>query len=184
MISKPRIITADELFREAPDLGRCELLRGKLMMMSPSGFEHGRIVVRITVALATFIESRGLGVVTGAETGYVLARDPDTVRAPDVAMVRSERVPAARVQGFFEGPPDLAVEVVSSNDRPSQVADKVRQWIAAGCTAVWVVDPDAATITVHRGNRDPVIFHMDGTVREPELMPGFSLPVTEVFRTG
>src|SRR3972149_1026687 len=115
-----QITTAEQLLH-ASGLGRCELLRGELVMMSPSGFEHGRLVTSVSTPLDIFVSGKGLGVVLGAETGFRIARDPDTVRAPDVAFVRSDRVPAAPLSGFFPGAPDLAVEILSPDDRASEV---------------------------------------------------------------
>ena len=120
MVTAQQITTADQLL-EAPGLGRCELLRGELVMMPPAGFEHGRIEMAISAPLACFVKEHSLGVVTGAETGFLIGRDPDTVRAPDVAFVRAKRVPATPTTGFFEGAPDLAVEVLSPNDRASEL---------------------------------------------------------------
>ncbi len=100
------LMTAQELLA-TPDLGRCELLCGELRMMSPAGFEHGRIVCRMSTRLAHFVESRGLGVVTGAETGFWIGHNPDTVLAPDAAFVAADRVPPAPMAGFFQGAPGL-----------------------------------------------------------------------------
>src|SRR3990170_1116812 len=126
MATTHQITTAEQLL-QAPDLGRCELLRGELVMMSPAGFEHGRIIGNITGPLATYVRQKKLGVVAGAETGFQIARDPDTVRAPDVA-----------------------VEVLSPTDRAGELLAKVHEWLAAGCRAVWVVDPGARTVSVYR----------------------------------
>lgn len=98
--------TAEQLL-QAPGLGRCELIRGTIQMMSPAGFRHGRIDSTINRLLATFVVARQLGVVTGAETGFQIAHDPDTVRAPDVAFIRAERIPETEPVGFFQGAADL-----------------------------------------------------------------------------
>ena len=151
------IATADDLLA-AGDIGRCELVRGELLMMSPAGFEHGVITQRIAAFLygyvSGYVSGRRLGVVTAAETGFVLARSPDTVRAPDVAFVAESRLPHGRTVGYFEGAPDLAIEVLS----PSEIRDeaararaigKISDWLAAGCVEVWSVDPASRTVTVH-----------------------------------
>ncbi len=116
-------------------------------MMSPGGFEHGRVALRIGEFVSSFVRQRGLGVATGAETGFQIGRDPDTVRAPDVGFVCAERVPATPTAGFFDGAPDLAVEVLSPSDRASEVLAKVQDWLGAGCRIVWVVDPGTRTST-------------------------------------
>ncbi len=173
------ITTAEELLH-APDLGRCELLRGDLVMMSPAGFEHGRIVIRLGSRLEQFVEQQALGVVTGAETGFHIARDPDTVRAPDVGFVRADRLPAGTIAGFFDGPPDLAVEVLSPDDRPRKVAAKVQDWLTAGCQAVWVVDPAEQTVTIHRQGATVQVLHASDVLRD-DVLPGLQLSVAEIF---
>ncbi len=112
------VTTAEQLL--ATNLQHCELIAGELVMMSPAGFDHGRFASRIVTALENHVSRQGLGIVTTAEAGFQLARDPDTVRAPDVAFVRADRIPPGGVKGYFQGAPDLAVEVVSPSDRPTK----------------------------------------------------------------
>ncbi|HEY4759453.1 MAG TPA: Uma2 family endonuclease, partial [Thermoguttaceae bacterium] len=104
------LVSAEELF-QTPNLGRCELVRGELIMMSPAGSQHGWIIGKLTVLLGKFVLAEKLGGIMGAETGFIIRRDPDTVRAPDVAFIRADRIPEKLPQGYFDGPPDLAVEV-------------------------------------------------------------------------
>jgi Uma2 family endonuclease len=180
MATTAEITTAEQLLH-APDLGPCELVRGELIMMSPAGYAHGSIAGRITRALGDFVEPRGLGDVLGAEPGFVLARDPDTVRAPDVAFVRSERVPREKPRGFFEGAPDIAVEVLSPDDRAGEVNAKVHEWLQAGSRIVWVVDPETETVSVWRSRTDIVVLGTSDTLSGGDVLPGFSLPVAQVF---
>jgi Uma2 family endonuclease len=180
MASTLHITTAEELLH-APDLGRCELVCGDLVMMSPAGFEHGRIVIGVSAPLANYVKKRGLGVVTGAETGFHIARDPDTVRAPDVGFVRAQRVPAGTISGFFDGPPDLAVEVLSPDDRPRKVAAKVQDWLTAGCRAVWVVDPAEQIVTTHRQGATAQVLHASDVLAGDDVLPSFLVPVAEIF---
>ena len=178
--TQPHIVSAEQLLK-TPDLGRCELVRGELIMMTPAGFKHGAIAAKITARLVRFVEEHRLGWVTGAETGFRIGHDPDTVRAPDVAFVRAGRIPAEPVCGFFEGPPDLAVEVLSPDDRASRVLDKVHQWLEAGCLIVWVVDPEKQTVTVYDApNRTATLTAAD-ELSGGDLLPGFRLPVGEIF---
>jgi Uma2 family endonuclease len=150
-------------------------------MMSPAGFEHGRIASRIGYCIEQFVRQRQLGVVTGAKTGFHIARRPDTVRAPDVGFVRNQRVPEAAVQGFFDGPPDLAVEVLSPDDRPAKVAAKVADWLASGCLAVWLVDPAKKTVSVHRRDVPPRALSEADELDGEDILPGFRLPAAEIF---
>ena len=139
------ITTAEELLR-AGDVGRCELVRGTLRMMVPPGFEHGRITIRLTGPILRHVEAHGLGTVVAAETGFLLSRNPDTVRAPDIGFVRVSRGPGP-ARGYFPGAPDLAVEVLSPSTRRIDLTLKRSRYEAAGCPSYWVVDPDEPSLT-------------------------------------
>jgi Uma2 family endonuclease len=178
--TKP-LITADFLLR-TPDLGRCELVCGELIQMTPAGYEHGSIIFNIGGPLWAFVSRTGLGQLSGAETGFHIAHDPDTVRAPDVAFVAAERLPSPEPKGFFPGPPDLAVEVVSPDDRDSQVQAKVQNWLDAGCRVVWLVDPRRQTVQVFQSRSDARVLGLSDTLSGEPLLPGFSLAVAEIFK--
>jgi Uma2 family endonuclease len=175
------LITADFLLR-TPDLGRCELVCGELLQMTPGGYEHGSIILKIAGPLWAFVSRAGLGEVSGAETGFHIAYDPDTVRAPDVAFVVADRLPSPLPKGFFPGPPDLAVEVVSPEDRDSQVQAKVQNWLDAGCRVVWLVDPRRRTVQVYQGRSEARVLGLSDTLYGEPLLPGFSLAVAEIFK--
>ncbi len=181
MASTEQITTASQLL-EATGLGRCELRRGELVMMSPAGFEHGRIVSRINARLEIFVDEHRLGVVTGAETGFLIAREPDTVRAPDVGFVRKERLGEHTGAGYFPGPPDLAVEVVSPNDSASEVLTKAHEWLMAGCVEVWAVDPQTQMVTIYRDKHATEVLGTHETLSSEGLLPGFSARIDEIFR--
>jgi Uma2 family endonuclease len=178
------IATADDLL-SAGEIGRCELVQGELVMMSPAGFEHGVITQRIAAALHAFVSARQLGVVTAAETGFLLCRSPDTVRAPDVAFVASSRVPRGRTVGYFAGAPDLAVEVLSPTDLHDAAAlaraeAKLYAWLEAGCREVWAVDPSNRTITIHRPSAPSVVVRETETLTSA-VLPGLTVRLIEVF---
>ena len=150
-------------------------------MMAPAGFDHGRFASNIVAALKNYLSRRKLGVVATAETGFQISSNPDTVRAPDVAFVRTERIPSGGVKGFFPGPPDLAVEVVSPSDRTEAVAAKAQDWLLAGAVCVWVIDPEDRTVTIHQSRNKNVVLTSTDTLDGGDLLPGFSLPVDKVF---
>lgn len=172
------ITTAEELLR-AGDIGRCELIRGELHVMIPAGYEHGRITVNLATPIAIHAKVNSLGTVVAAETGFRLAHNPDTVRAPDVAFVRADRPGPDR--GYYPGAPDLAVEVLSPDDRPGYVRDKVAEWLEAGTRAVWVVDPRTRAVVVHEPGGEPRKYGEADTLPGGEVLPGFELAVAEVF---
>ncbi|HEV8061926.1 MAG TPA: Uma2 family endonuclease [Gemmataceae bacterium] len=134
MSTRTETVTADGLLQMPNDGLRRELIAGELREMTPSGFEHGCVTMNFSVPLGSFVKENDLGVVSAAETGFLLATNPDTVRAPDVAFVARERLePVRKLAGFFPGAPDLAVEVISPGDTYSEVEDKVQAWLHAGC---------------------------------------------------
>lgn len=159
--------------------GRRELVRGEVFEMTPAGSKHGAVSLRIGSRLAQHAEAHGLGVVYAAETGFLLARDPDTVRAPDVAFVRRER--AVDTDGYFPGAPDLAVEVVSPHDSYSDLLAKVHDWLTHGAREVWVADPRLGTVVVHRPGGQVVELDAVGVLDRGDLLPGFALAVRDCF---
>lgn len=173
-----RLMTAEE-FAARPDAGRREeLVRGVIGEMPPPKPQHGRLQVRIAARLLAFVEPRRLGEVYG-ETGYVLERDPDTVRGPDVSFVRAGR--AADPSRYLEAAPDLAVEIVSEHDRPGPLGEKVREYLAAGAGVVWVVRPDDRTVTVHRPDAPAATLPADGELDGGAVLPGFRCRVADLF---
>src|SRR5437870_12275785 len=133
-------MTADELLAMQDDGFRYELVKGELIKMPPTGDEHGEVTVEVTTPLHLHVKKNNLGKVYAAETGFKLASDPDTVRAPDIAFVRRERVEATgTLKGYRPGAPYLVVEVLSPSDTIGKVEAKVAQWLEAGARMVWVV---------------------------------------------
>ncbi len=175
-------MTADELLVMDHGNFRYELVKGELRQMSPSGSEHGAIIVKLTIRLGGYVEANQLGVCFGAETGFFIERDPDTVRAPDLAFVRRERVPAEGItKKFWPGAPDLAVEVLSPDDRPKAVAEKVRNWLETGALMVWTVEPKRRTVTVHRPHEETIVLTEADELEGFDVVPGFRCRVSEIF---
>ena len=173
-------ITAEELFGNHPR-ERCELVRGELHILSPAGGEHGWVVLKVSIPLGTFIESQQSGHVFGAETGFIIARNPDTVRAPDVAFVKAGRFSGKPVKSFVPFAPDLAVEVLSPFDSASEVQAKVEEWLNAGTHAVWVIDPQRESALICRTSQDGVLSLRVEELSDDLLLPGFRLPVKQLF---
>ncbi len=179
-IMQTRRLTAEE-FAALPDHGgRTELVAGEVVAMAPVGGEHGGATVRLVVALDRWAGRHG-GRALGSDVGFVLRRGPDTVRAPDVALFLGDRCPQPLPRGFLEVPPDLVVEVVSPSDRERDVLAKVGEWLDAGVREVWVAWPAAQRVTVHRAGGDARGYTAAETLASPDLLPGFSLAVAEVF---
>ena len=177
-----RLVTAEELFRLPNDGLRYELVNGELREMTPTGFGHGVIVVNVTLPLAQHVKTRGLGVVCGAETGFRIGSNPDTVRAPDVAFVGRDRLPPSGLPaGYWQGAPDLAVEVLSPSDTVFEVDAKVTAWLEAGTRAVWVVNPQRRVVTIHRAGEAPRTLSEGETLTGDDVVAGFQMPVAEIF---
>jgi Uma2 family endonuclease len=172
-------MTADEL-EQMPDGDSVliELDEGELITMPLAGADHGYRGIEITMILGNYVKNHKLGRVYAADTGFRL-RD-DTVRAPDVAFVRAERVSKPHGKGFAKGAPDLAVEISPSDSVP-QLMRKVKQYLAAGCHTVWVVYPERQEIHVFEGSGVDRLLHAGDTMEAPELLPGFCVPVSDLF---
>jgi Uma2 family endonuclease len=175
-----RLITADDFERMPPPTDhRLELVKGQLVRMSLPGYEHGRIVIGFGAMLHNYAKPRRLGDVL-TETGCKLESNPDTVRGPDISFVRRDRTIRA-TRGFFNGGPDLVVEVLSPDDRPSEVRDKVDEYLTHGVFVVLVVDPDDKTVTVHRRLTPPTTLLEDDELDLDDVVAGFRCRVREIF---
>ena len=131
-----------------------------------------------------FVRTHRLGRCFGAETGFLLSSDPDTVRAPDFAFVSTARLPGGHVPpGYFPGAPELAVEVLSPSESPQEVKQKLRAYFAAGCRLVWIVDPLAQTIRVYAAPSRSRTLTIDDELAGGDVLPGFRCPVREIFET-
>jgi Uma2 family endonuclease len=175
------LLTADEFARIPDDDYRYELVEGRLVRMSPPGSRHAAVAARLCAMLAPHAQTHNLGVVFGPG-GFKLASSPDTVREPDVAFVRRERIPRTGVpEGFWPGPPDLAVEIQSPGDRAREIESKIDQYLQCGVRLVWVVDPDARTLTTYRRGSAPVTLRDRDTLAGGDVLPDFGCSVAALF---
>jgi len=180
MAVQTQLITAEEFEQMKFDDAHVELVKGAIIKMTPAGFEHGKIAQRIGARLLDFVEKNTLGEVCAAETGFILSHKPDTIRAPDAAFVAASR--AKSVEGFFDGAPDLAVEVVSPGDSHEEVQQKVLDYLNAGTKMIWIVQPRTRTITVHRSLKDVYTLTENDALDGGDVLPGFSVSVQDVFK--
>lgn len=176
----PTLLTAEDLERlDIPDK-HTELVRGHLVVSEPPGFRHGDIVMALSARLYAFVKAGELGRVL-AESGFILVREPDTVRGPDIAFVQRERVPDPIPVGLAPFAPDLAVEVLSPSDRPGKVLEKVADYLTAGTRLVWVVDADKRQARVYRSDGTISVIGESESLSGEDVLPGFTCPLSDLF---
>lgn len=180
MITKS-LLTADELEQMPDDDSvQLELDEGELITMPPAGADHGYFEIELASELRNFVKRHKLGRVYSGDTGFRLS--DRTVRSPDVAFVREERVAELHpAEGFARGAPDLAVEIYSPSESFRQIARKVKQYLAAGCQVVLVVNRKVQQIDVFKADRSETTLYAQDLLEIPELLPGFSVRVGELF---
>lgn len=174
------LMTIEELERLPDDGWRYELVRGRLVREPLPGYEHGRVAGRLAVLIGSYLRDHEIGEMLTGDPGFVLQDDPPTVRGPDLAFVAADRVPE-ETRGYGRFAPDLAVEVVSPSNRPSQIQQKVLDYLDAGSRLVWVVDPEVRTVTMYRSRREIRILGEDDELDGGEVLPGFRVRLAEVF---
>ena len=175
-------VTAEQLLRMPDDGCRYELVAGELRKMTPSGWKHGAAGGTLHSLLGHHVLERELGQLFFAETGFLIARDPDTVRAPDIGFVAAGRLQGEKPdEAFWPGAPDLAAEVVSPRDTTGEVDEKVRSWLDAGARMVWVVNPQWRSVTVYRSATDIRTLTENDELDGGDVVPGFRCRVGEIF---
>ena len=181
MAETQTLITAEQLLAMG-NSRRFELVRGELVEMTPIGLEHFRVTGRLQGWISTFVEANRLGV-SGPELGCILSRHPDVVRAPDIAFISAARVTPGS-EKFFEGAPDLAVEILSPDDRAAEIQQKVREYLEAGARLVWIVDSRSKTVTAYLPSGGAHLYAGNEPVPGDPVLPGFSFLPSELFKLG
>lgn len=189
MSTTTRLITADELLlmphRDGKSDCRLELIRGELKKMSPTGLMHGVVCMRLGAALNAFVEEHNLGIVCGAETGFIVERNPDTVRGADIAFVSNAKLEAVEhLEKFAPFGPDLAVEVLSPGNTIGEIDEKIDHYFAAGAHAVWVVNPKRRSVTAYSSPGNLQTFGEQDTLSGGDVLPGFHYELHKLFRVG
>ena len=179
--SATKLMTAEELFRLGDDV-RGELIRGVFCETMSAGEEHGGIVMNLGIELGAFIKPRRLGRLVGSDAGFLLERDPDTVREPDLAFTSAERrTLGVRNKSYAEVVPDLVVEVRSPTDTRRAVHEKALMWLSYGVRLCWAVYPDTRTIDVYRADGAVTTLGEADTLDGGDVLPGFTYAVSAVF---
>jgi Uma2 family endonuclease len=167
------IMTAEQLERVHLPGKSTELVRGRLVVREPPGTYHGKIAGRLIIRVGAFVESRQLGEVFGQDTGFKIATNPDTVRAPDLAFIARDHMSLVTRRGYAPVAPDLVAEILSPEDQPGEVSAKIGEWLSAGVKLAWVLDPDRRTAHVHRPDGSLSLIDVDGALEGESVLPGF-----------
>jgi Uma2 family endonuclease len=179
-----KLMTAEE-FEVLPGDGdgkRYELIDGKLREMPPTVNWHGEVEINLGTLLNVHVRAHRLGRVSCGEVLYILRRNPDRVRAADIAFIRQERVPPFEArQHIMEVVPDLVVEILSKNDTVEEISARIDDWLVAGVQMLWIVDPFRRTVTIYQPGRDPALLGEHGVLEGDPVVPGFRCPVAEIF---
>ena len=175
------LVTANDLLTLEISGKSTELVRGRLIVREPPSTYHGRVQGVLHVLVGSHVRAHALGAVLGQDTGFKIASDPDTVRAPDLAFVDRARVAQIARRGYAALAPDLVAEILSPDDRPGEVLTKVGDWLAAGVRLVWVIDPDRRVATVYRADGSVITVASDADIDGDAVLPGFSFRLSELF---
>lgn len=183
------LLTADELLLYAVPDKRIELVRGRLVVRDLPGMRHGESAARVIMAIGSYLisdrDARGAaqtrGRVLTCDSGFVLERNPDTVRGPDISYLSRERWAGPLSARYGEGAPDLAVEIRSPSDRPGAVLAKIGDYLEAGAQLVWVVDPGRQNVSVYRSDGSQSVLSVDDSLDGGDVLPGFAYSIAELF---
>ncbi len=175
-----RPITGDDLLAMG-DIGRTELIDGRIVYMTPTGGEHAALEIRLGAALDAWVRPRGLGWVLVGEVGIYTRRNPDRVRGADVAFISKARRPGGPGKAFLDTAPELVVEIMSPDDRWQDVRQKIEEYFAIGVDHVWVVEPDNRVVLVYESPTEARRLGDHDTLTGEGALAGFALPIAAIF---
>ena len=175
------LVTANDLLTLEQAGKSTELVRGRLIVREPPSTYHGSVQSILNVLVGSYVRTHALGAVFGQDTGFKIASDPDTVRAPDLAFVDRARVAQIARRGYAALAPDLVAEILSPEDRPGEVLTKAGEWLEAGVRLVWVIDPDRRFASVYRADGSVMTVSSDADLHGDVVLPGFSFRLSELF---
>jgi Uma2 family endonuclease len=176
------LMTAEQLERVNIPGKSTELVRGRLIVSEPPGTFHGKLAGRLLVEVGAFVKAHRLGEVFSQDTGFKIASNPDTVRAPDLAFLGHERLALVARRGYAAVAPDLIAEILSPVDRPGEVRAKIGEWLSAGVRLAWELDPDRQTVRVHRPDGTVTAIQANGVLDGDAVLPGFRCDLKDLYR--
>lgn len=177
----PKILTDQEYMALPEQEGRYEFINGEVINIGNSGMEHGHIALFLGGAIEFYVRSKKLGITCDSSTAFTLKSG--NKRSPDVSFVGRDRLQGLKrlPKGFFQGAPDLAVEVISPNNTFEELYSKLVEYFANGCRLAWVVNPDEQSVLVYRHPQPDRLLKMSDTLSGEDVIPGFEMPVAELF---
>ena len=189
MVMERQVISADGFLKivGSPEYGDriVELVEGEIIEMPLPNGEHGEVLAILTIKIGQYVLEKELGRITTGDAGFVLERRPDgrdTARGPDLAFISKAKAPAPLPSSLLEYAPDLAVEVISPSNEAADIHFKIRQFLAAGTALVWIVYPETRTVEVHT-QAGATTLEADDMLSGGDVLPGFEVPVREIFPT-
>ena len=178
------LMTAEELEQVDIPGKATELIRGHLVVREPPSTYHGCIASNLNLVVAMHVRAHDLGAVFGQDTGFKITSDPDTVRAADLAFVARQRVGLIGRRGYAALAPDFVAEILSPDDRPGEVLEKIGEWLEAGVRLVWVIDPDAEMARVYRADGSLRIVEAHAALDGDDVMPGLMCQLSDILSVG
>lgn len=165
-----------------PDQTPGELDAGRWVPVTKSTWRHGEIAGNVYFFLRLYARKHAGWSVSVGDPGTKLGHAPDILRGPDVAIVRAGRRPQGRgAEGWLEGAPDVAVEVIGDSQSASELAAKALEYLTAGAKMVWVLDPEPQRVMVYTPPNQIRVLRRDDTLDGGDVLPGFSCKVAELF---
>jgi Uma2 family endonuclease len=158
-----------------------ELVRGQLIPMTPTGQTHAAVELNVAFALKSFLQDKHVGKVMTGEVGIITQRSPDTVRGADVAYISYDRLKDTSADGYLDVAPELIAEIVSPNDRWTDINQKLEEYFAIGVLTVWIVDPEERRVYVYRSPTQVEKLGPAEVIISEDLLPGLRIPVGDLF---
>ncbi len=184
----PKVWTEEDLERLESETGvRYELVSGLPKALNEetettdmAGIQHAHLAANLTTELGLFLKTHKLGIVLGESASYWMKTRNS--RRPDVSFIAKDRLPAPPLPtNYFDGAPDLAVEVISPTDIWWEILEKMDEYFASSCRLVWLISPKDQTVMIYRSHQRSHILHIGDALDGEDVIPGFAMPVAELF---